>query len=56
MEMQGWSAFGVPLPLAFAPTSRAREWEADGRFHFDVPTALPLIGRIVHYRGWLAPL
>jgi hypothetical protein len=33
----------------------AREWEEDGRFWFDVPIALPLIGLIVHYRGWLAP-
>lgn len=54
MRMTGWSAWRVPLPLVLAPRSRAREWEADGRFCFDVPIALPLIGRIVHYRGWLA--
>ncbi|MCW1430786.1 DUF4166 domain-containing protein [Novosphingobium sp. JCM 18896] len=53
MRMVGWSAWRVPLPLFLAPRSRAQEWEEDGRFCFDVPIALPLIGRIVHYRGWL---
>lgn len=53
MDLQRWSAWRLPLPLAFAPRSRAREWQQYGRFHFDVPIALPLIGRIVHYRGWL---
>jgi len=55
MKMTGWSMFGVPLPLALAPRSPAREWEEDGRFHFDVPIDLPLIGRVIHYRGWLEP-
>ena len=53
MKMGGWSAFGIPLPLALAPRSLAVEWEEDGRFRFDVPITLPLIGRLVHYRGWL---
>lgn len=53
MEMKRWSLIGLPLPLSLAPRSRATEWEEDGRFHFDVPIALPLVGRIVHYRGWL---
>lgn len=56
MVMRGWSAFGVPLPLALAPRSEAREWEEAGRFRFDVPIALPLVGMIVHYTGWLAPI
>lgn len=53
MRIKGWSVFRVPLPLAWAPRALAREWEEDGRFCFDVPIALPLVGRIVHYRGWL---
>jgi hypothetical protein len=24
-----------------------------GRFAFDVPVALPMVGEIVRYRGWL---
>ena len=53
MVMTGWSLWRVPLPFALAPRSVAREWEAGGRFHFDVPIDLSLIGRIVHYSGSL---
>ena len=53
MHIRGWSFLGLPLPLALAPRSRAREWQEHGRFRFDVPIALPLIGLIVHYSGWL---
>jgi len=35
---------------------REKSVKKDGRFHFDVPIALPLIGDVVHYRGWLAPV
>lgn len=53
MVMKRWSLLGIPLPLTLAPCSVAREWAEDGRFRFDVSIALPLIGRLVHYRGWL---
>ncbi|MGI8611198.1 MAG: precorrin-6A/cobalt-precorrin-6A reductase [Sphingomicrobium sp.] len=53
MVMRHWSVLGLPLPLALAPRSPAREREEDGRFHFDVPIDLPLIGRVIHYRGWV---
>ncbi len=53
MVMRGWSCAGLSLPLALAPQTDAREWAEDGRFHFDVPIAMPLIGPIVRYRGWL---
>ena len=56
MVMRRWWIGPVPLPLALAPRSTAREWEEDGLFHFDVPIALPLIGRLVRYRGSLTPL
>lgn len=55
MKMVRWALGPLPLPLALAPRSHAREWEDQGRFHFDVPIELPLIGRIVRYRGWLVP-
>lgn len=55
MVMRRWSAFGIRLPLCLAPRSVASEWQENGSFHFDVPIALPLIGNIVHYRGWLQP-
>jgi hypothetical protein len=48
--------FGFPLPDFLRPRSHASETvDADGRFHFDVPIALPLIGTIVHYKGTLRP-
>lgn len=47
---------GLPLPHALLPVSEAREYEADGVFHFDVALDAPLGGgRIVHYRGTLTP-
>lgn len=53
MIVCGWSAFHVPLPLWMAPRSPATESDEDAIFHFDVPISLPVVGPIVHYRGWL---
>lgn len=56
MALRGWSCLGIGLPLGLAPRSDAREREDEhGRFAFDVPIALPLVGTVVHYRGWLEP-
>ncbi|HEX6374920.1 MAG TPA: DUF4166 domain-containing protein [Allosphingosinicella sp.] len=56
MHLRGWSAFRLPLPLALAPRIRAREWEEGGRFRFAVAVALPLVGDVVRYSGWLLPV
>jgi hypothetical protein len=46
----------VPLPGWMLPRCFARERvDAQGRFTFDVPMSLPVLGRLVHYRGWLIP-
>jgi len=50
-----WSLFGVALPRAWAPIGNACEFVEAGRFNFDVEISHPLMGRIVHYRGWLVP-
>jgi hypothetical protein len=55
MVLQRWTCLGLPLPRALAPQSAAREWAEEGRFHFDVPISLPLLGLLVHYTGWLIP-
>ncbi|MYZ46264.1 SDR family NAD(P)-dependent oxidoreductase [Rhizobiales bacterium L72] len=55
MEMRSWSAFGIPLPMALAPQSLAREWQEGDRFRFEVPVSLPLVGLVVRYTGWLRP-
>jgi hypothetical protein len=56
MPFERWWIGPVPMPRFLLPRGIAREYEADGRFHFDVPIALPLIGQVIHYRGWLTPL
>ncbi len=53
MIMRRWAFMGIPLPLALAPKSVAREWQEGDDFCFDVPISLPLIGRVVHYQGRL---
>lgn len=45
----------IPLPLCLAPKIDATERAVDGKYLFDVDIRLPLIGRIIHYRGWLIP-
>lgn len=53
-RVEGWRLGPIPLPRALAPSTRAHEEvDADGRFAFDVEISLPLIGRLVRYRGWL---
>lgn len=53
LAMRGMRCFGLPLPRFAWPLVKASEHEEDGRFCFDVEIGLPLIGRLVHYRGWL---
>lgn len=52
---RNWRFLGIPLPKTLVPAGQAFEEEIDGRFVFDVEISAPLIGRIVHYRGWLEP-
>jgi hypothetical protein len=56
MRLRRWSAFHIPMPRFLAPRIAAREWEADGRFRFEVAVALPLVGGVIRYEGWLAPV
>jgi hypothetical protein len=53
LVVQSWSLFGIPLPLALAPTGNSYEFAQDGRFHFHVEIGHPFTGLIVGYRGWL---
>lgn len=56
LAVTGWRLGPLPLPSRLAPKSDAAETvDADGRFRFDVPIDLPLLGRVVRYRGWLEP-
>ncbi|MPQ95324.1 SDR family oxidoreductase [Thioclava sp. JE_KL1] len=45
----------IPLPHWMLPASVAREFVADGRFHFDVAILAPMTkGLLVRYRGFLS--
>ena len=46
-------AFGLPLPLSWFRKVAAREAVENGRYTFDVRAELPVVGLLVHYRGWL---
>lgn len=53
-RVEGWRLGPLPLPRALGPTTAAHEEvDAEGRFVFDVKIRLPLVGRVVRYRGWL---
>jgi len=55
IRVAGWRIGPLRLPRRLAPASEASEGvDPDGRFLFDVPIAVPLLGRLVRYRGRLA--
>lgn len=57
MQLRRWSVFRILLPRRLAPRIAAREWqEENGRFGFDVDVAMPLVGPVVRYSGWLSLL
>jgi hypothetical protein len=45
---------GIPLPASWFSGASATEQLVDGRYSFDVRAALPIVGLLVHYRGWLS--
>ena len=47
------TALGLPLPARWFDQVQARESELGGRYGFEVAAALPWIGLLVRYRGWL---
>lgn len=46
----------LPLPRFLTPRTEARAYaDENGRYRFDVTISMPVIGRLVRYRGWLTP-
>lgn len=45
----------LPLPAALFREVRCNEREVDGRYAFEVEAALPIVGPLVRYHGWLLP-
>lgn len=52
---RGWF-LGIPVPRALLPIADATEIEHDGAFYFDIDLTLPILGRMVQYRGWMKPV
>lgn len=52
---QGGRVLGIPFPARFFKGISAVESLSNGCYGFNVRASLPLIGLIVHYRGWLQP-
>ena len=51
----GWRLLRIPLPHWSVPKTDCVE-RADGdRYTFDIDVTFPLIGWLMHYRGWLSP-
>lgn len=56
-RVAGVRLFGLlPLPARWFRGVRCHECDDDGRYRFQVDAALPLIGRVIRYEGWLAPV
>ena len=54
-SLAGWRFAGIRLPRWSVPKIECLE-SADGeRFTFDIDVTFPLIGWLIHYRGWLMP-
>lgn len=47
------STLGLPWPVRWFAGVGARESADGGRYCFDVWARLPVVGLLVHYRGWL---
>jgi hypothetical protein len=50
-----WRLLGIPLARWTLPTVNCFESAEGERFIFDIDVAFPLIGKVIHYRGWLVP-
>lgn len=54
MKLLHATLWGIRLPRFALPEIAATERAQRDRHLFDVAVALPIIGRLVHYKGWLA--
>lgn len=53
LVLRHWDLLGIPLPLWMCPHSDSYETVEDGKFRFNVEISHPLLGKIIHYTGWL---
>ena len=55
LQIAGFRVLGLPLPRPCWPRFEARITAPECLYRFDVAVALPLIGPLARYTGWLAP-
>ena len=48
-----WRFLGLPLPRWTTPAIECLETGEGNRFVFDIRFGFPLVGHVIHYRGWL---
>jgi hypothetical protein len=53
-SLERWRLPGLPLPRWTAPSIECLESGDGERFVFDIDVAFPIVGHVVHYRGWLS--
>lgn len=51
--LRRWMFLGIPLPMFLAIKTHSYEHAQAGRFYFNADISHPLMGKIVHYKGWL---
>jgi len=54
-QLRSLHIFGLPMPPALHGHVLSRSGTRDERYHFSVDVRLPLLGRLIAYRGWLEP-
>lgn len=52
-DLVAWRLLWLPLPRWLMPPTVCFESADDDRFVFDIDVKFPLIGQLIHYRGWL---
>ena len=52
-KLRSTRLLGIPLPHWMSGDVLSRSGSHDGRYAFEVDVQLPLIGKLVSYRGWL---
>lgn len=50
-----WRLLGIKLPGWTLPTVNCFEGADGDRFTFDIDVIFPIVGPVIHYRGWLLP-
>jgi hypothetical protein len=53
-DLVAWRLLWLPLPRWALPPTICFESGDGDRFVFDIDVRFPIIGQLIHYRGWLA--